>query len=156
MGSFSPCLLLPVALSLLFAASPLTACPPDHVAIETRSGTEIIHVEIADDPLERAAGLSGRDTLTPGSGMLFLYETPHRAWFWMKGTNVALDIIFIDSDRTITAIKQNAHPGSYWPKSGGSNTLSVLEINGGEADTLGIEVGDLVQQHRRQSSDCGG
>ena len=133
------------ALTLVHSASSLAACPTQQVAIETSNDTVIIGVEIADDPKERADGLSGRDTLEAGSGMLFLYERPHRAWFWMKGTKIALDIIFIDPDGTISAIKRNARPGTYLPTSGGPNTLSVLEINAGEADRSGIQAGDKVR-----------
>lgn len=138
--------LLAFTLWLVFSTSAPAACSTDHVAIVTRNDTVIFGVKIADDPKERASGLSGKASLDVGSGMLFLYETPHRAWFWMRGTNIALDIIFIDPDGTISAIKRNAQPGSHWPKSGGPNTLSVLEINGGEADAYDIQAGDRVQR----------
>lgn len=138
--------LIAFALSLAGIASDLAACPAHQVAIETATDAVIVAVEIADDPQERADGLSGRESLEPGTGMLFLYDTPHRAWFWMMGTRIALDMIFIEPDGTISAIKREVQPGTLLPKSGGPNTLSVLEINGGESDAYGIRVGDQVQR----------
>lgn len=139
-------ILMAFTLLVAHSATSLTACPTDQLVIETRNDAVIIGVEIADDPKERADGLSGRETLEAGSGMLFLYEAPLRAWFWMKGTKMSLDMIFIEPDGTISAIKRNVQPDTYWPQSGGANTLSVLEINGGEADAFGIQAGDRVQR----------
>ncbi|SCZ73545.1 hypothetical protein SAMN04488118_11756 [Epibacterium ulvae] len=136
--------ILVTVLAIVSSATNLTACPSEQVVIETSKGAVIVEVEIADNAIERAQGLSGRDSLEPGNGMLFLYKSPHRAWFWMKGAKIALDIIFIDPEGTISAIKRNVQPGTYWPISGGANTLSVLEINGGEADIFDIQAGDHV------------
>src|SRR3990167_10190204 len=47
------------------------------------NGIEIT-VEIADDPNEQSQGLSGRESLAPDSGMLFVFPQPTMPGFWMK------------------------------------------------------------------------
>lgn len=121
------------------------ACDRSAVEIETTSGSQIIRVEIADDTKERAQGLSGRETLAAGTGMLFVYDTPHRALFWMLGTKIALDMIFIESDGRISAIRRDVQPGTIWPVSGGRNVTAVLEINAGEAEQRNIRAGGHMQ-----------
>lgn len=131
------------AVITLFGSHAL-ACDIDTVLITTQTGTAAFDVEIADESNERAKGLSGRTSLAPLSGMLFVYDEPHRARFWMLGTEIALDMIFIAPDGQISSIERNVQPGTYWPKSGGSNVIAVLEINGGEAEDLGIRANDQV------------
>ena len=55
-----------------------------------------IQVEIADTPESRATGLMYRENLPRWAGMLFVYESPGPARFWMKNTTISLDLIFID------------------------------------------------------------
>lgn len=137
--------LFALALGSILHSTNASACDLTSVTIEATSGSHTFGVEIADDSKERAEGLSGRDILSPQSGMLFLYEDPHRALFWMMGMKIALDMIFIESDGRISAIQSNVQPGTLWPVSGGKNVIAVLEINAGEAERQLIKAGDRVQ-----------
>ena len=137
-------MLAALAVIMTLIGSNVLACDTDTVLITTQTGTAAFKVEIADDSNERAKGLSGRTSLARLSGMLFVYDEPHRARFWMLGTEIALDMIFIEPDGQISSIARNVQPGTYWPKSGGSNVIAVLEINGGEAEDLGIRPNDQV------------
>lgn len=133
-----------LATAISLQSSQVLGCDSNTVTISTQTGPAIVDVEIADDSQERAEGLSGRTSLAASSGMLFVYDEPHRARFWMLGTKIALDMIFIEPDGTISGIEHDVQPGTYWPKSGGSNVIAVLEINGGEAEDLGIRANDQV------------
>jgi uncharacterized protein len=62
------------------------ACANGRVDLRWPGGTESFSVEVADDGPERSRGLMFRDTLDPAAGMLFVYESPRRASFWMKNT----------------------------------------------------------------------
>lgn len=98
-------------------------------------------VELADTPEERSRGLMHRETLYAEWGMLFVYETPRRASFWMKNTLIPLDMVFADAAGRVTRVHANAVPGDETPIDGGDGVQYVLEINGGLAARLGIVPG---------------
>ncbi|WBU59015.1 DUF192 domain-containing protein [Paracoccus albus] len=106
-----------------------------------------IRLEIADDPQERAQGLMNREGLAPMTGMLFIYESPRPASFWMKNTLIPLDMIFMDAQGVIRHIHPSAKPGDLTPIPGHTaddpdpNRLMVLEVGGGESERIGLEVG---------------
>ena len=113
--------------------------------IETESKTLEFQIEIADDAEERSRGLMFREALDEQSGMLFIYPTPRIASFWMKNTLISLDMLFIDTDGKIASIARKTQPLSLKSVSSVVPVLTVLEIEGGDAERLGIDVGDTVK-----------
>jgi len=109
-------------------------------------------VEIADDAAEQAKGLMFRDRLSASAGMLFIYDTPHHARFWMKNTLIPLDMIFVDSIGQVTRVAHNARPLDETPIDGGDGVLMILEIKGGLAKALGISVGSELRHPGFDSS----
>ena len=71
-------------------------------------GRETIEVEIADSPISRSIGLMGRETLPQDSGMLFIFERPQIASFWMKNVKVPLSIAFFDQEKKLIEIMDMA------------------------------------------------
>jgi len=116
-------------------------CAPDRLDMRWSGGSESFAVELADEPAERSQGLMFRETMDPGAGMLFVYESPRRAQFWMKNTLIPLDMIFADGTGRVTRVHSNAIPGDLTPIDGGDGVVFVLEINGGLAERLGIAPG---------------
>ena len=102
-------------------------------------------VEVADDAAEHAKGLMFRKRLAASSGMLFIYDKPRHASFWMRNTMIALDMLFIDRTGKVLRIKHNAQPLDETPIDGGDGVLMVLEINGGMAKALGITTGSHLR-----------
>nr|WP_233352325.1 DUF192 domain-containing protein [Pseudogemmobacter humi] len=102
-------------------------------------------VELAETPEARARGLMHRESLAPDAGMLFVYETPRRAEFWMKDTLIALDMVFADPAGLVTHVHENAVPGDLTPIPGGEGVKFVLEINGGLARRAGIVPGSQLR-----------
>lgn len=98
-----------------------------------------------DDSSERAQGLMNVPEMPTMTGMLFVYEAPQHATFWMKNTLIPLDMLFADETGTITHIHHKAVPMDETVIDGGEGVQYVLEINGGLADRLGIAVGDQMQ-----------
>ena len=49
-------------------------------------GETLFTVELADTPQERSRGLMFRENMPRGAGMLFVYDAPQQARFWMKNT----------------------------------------------------------------------
>lgn len=143
-------------------ASGLAACTPGNPAnappaersaagleqlpltIRTATGIHRFAVEVARTPEEQATGLMHRQSLAPDRGMLFPYDPPQPASFWMKNTLIPLDIIFIRADRTIARIAANTVPLSLDPVPSLEPVVAVLEIAGGRAAELGIREGDRV------------
>lgn len=85
-----------------------------------------------------------RKALAPDRGMLFPYNPPQRAAFWMKNTLIPLDILYIAPDGRVLSIARNAVPHDETPLPSGGLVRGVLEIPGGRAAQLGILPGDRV------------
>ena len=134
-----------LAAMLLGAAPAFAACDPDRVELRGDWGRASFGVEIADDPAERTQGLMHRESLPASRGMLFLYEGPHHASFWMRNTLIPLDMIFVDPAGRVTRVHENAVPLDETPIDGGPGVLAVLEINGGLAGRLGIDEGSELR-----------
>lgn len=101
-------------------------------------------VEVARTAEQQARGLMHRQSLAPDRGMLFPYEPPQPASFWMENTLIPLDIIFIRPDGTIARIADNTVPLSREPIPSLEPVSAVFEIAGGRAAELGIAAGDRV------------
>lgn len=121
--------------------------PTEALTIETQGGPVRLNVEIADDEAERNHGLMYRDPLPDGRGMLFHFQEPERASFWMRNTPSSLDIIFIGVDGRILNIAAHTTPFSDASVPAAGMTRGVLEIRAGQAEALGIRPGDRVR-HR--------
>lgn len=126
---------------LLGAGAASAACAPDNVEVRGAFGVARFTIELADDPASRSRGLMNRESMPSGAGMLFVYETPQRAAFWMRNTLIPLDMIFADVTGTVTKVHENAVPLDETVIDGGAGVQFVLEINGGLAGAMGIAPG---------------
>jgi uncharacterized membrane protein (UPF0127 family) len=144
------------ALLLVGLAAPATAaCRADQVELRLPSGgTARFAVEVADDGAERAQGLMFRERMATSAGMLFVYERPQHASFWMKNTLIPLDMIFADPQGRVTRVHANAIPGDTTPIDGGDGVQLVLEINGGLAARMGIVPGTDLRHPAIVQSDA--
>lgn len=105
-------------------------------------------VEVVDTPETRAQGLMFRESMGRWAGMLFVYEEPGRAVFWMRNTLIPLDMIFVDPAGIVTRVHSDAVPLDETPIDGGGGVLYVLEINAGMAERLGIAPGSELRHPR--------
>lgn len=142
---------LAAGLTLWAPAAFAASCAPGTALLTTAEGRSIpVTVEIADDASERAQGLMGRRTLPPGHGMLFVYETPRPASFWMKDTLIPLDMLFFDAAGRLRHVHPQAIPLDLTPIPGAApgdpdpDRLLVLELGGGEAARLGLAPGAVL------------
>jgi hypothetical protein len=104
-----------------------------------------IKAEIAATREQQEQGLMLRDHVEESEGMLFTYVQPQRVSFWMKNTLIPLDMLFIGPDSAIIKIVKNATPKDETPIPSDGFVLSVLELKGGEADRMGLAVGDKLK-----------
>lgn len=145
-----------LVLSAIFTAPAAAkiACAPDRAVFRTDSGPVAFQVELADDEAERAQGLMFRKALPQGTGMLFIYDTPRAVSFWMRNTYIPLDLVFLDERGVIRHIHREARPLDETPIPGAAPgdpdpyRQMILEIGGGEAARLGLDVGQAMAHPR--------
>ena len=116
----------------------------------TLPGGQIIRVEMMLSNFDLTRGMMFRTSLAPDRGMLFIYQTSDRHQHWMYQTLIPLDMIWMDVNRTIVEIVENAQPcqtqASKCPQYGGTQFSNyVLEIGGGLARKYGLRVGQTLQ-----------
>lgn len=135
-----------VAVVAIVAAAPVwAACAPGVVELKGPRGVSRFTVEVADTDATRSRGLMFRERMPSSAGMLFVYDRPSRAVFWMKNTLIPLDMIFADPTGVVRHVHENAIPHDETGIDGGGNILTVLEINGGLARRLGIGPGTVMR-----------
>ncbi len=135
-----------VVLSLSIWAKPVTADP----ALKVNFGQAIIQVgeqrltvEYAGTFEQRARGLMYRTELCDSCGMLFEFEYPREAGFWMKNTLIPLDIAYLDKRGVITDIKP-MYPLVLDPVPSSKPVLYALEMNQGWFAANDVVVGDRI------------
>ena len=135
-----------LGVSLLGTGAAMAGCAPDQLEVRLApAGVVRFSVEVADDPEERARGLMFRETMPKSAGMIFFYERPQHAVFWMKNTLIPLDMIFADATGLVTQVHADAIPHDETGIDGGDEVMAVLEINAGLAKRLGIAPGAVIR-----------
>ncbi len=115
------------------------------LTIETAKGKQSFMVELATTPDQMRVGLMFRSDLPADGGMLFIYPSEQQAQFWMQHTVIPLDMLFIGADGHIKHIAQRTIPLDETPIPSVEPVKSVLEVNGGTVERLGIKTGDMVR-----------
>ena len=118
--------------------------PRAGIQVVTASGRHDFKVWIADTAQSREHGLMFVKSLPADQGMLFLFERPHFASFWMKNTYLSLDIVFIGPDGVIVNIARDTEPLSQRTIESDAPVKAVLELVGGTAAKIGLAAGDRV------------
>ncbi len=103
-----------------------------------------LDVEIADDEYKTQTGLMYRKTMEENQGMLFIFPDTQVRSFYMKNTEIPLDIIYIDANKKIVSFQKNARPFDATPLPSGIPTQYVLEVNAGLSDSWNLQVGDRI------------
>ncbi len=148
MAALAIAALMPVAPNVALAQQP-AGVPQERLAVEplairTKGGTVHFLVEMARSPAEQSKGLMFRVEVPDGTGMLFLHERPRPVAMWMKNTPTSLDMLFIDQAGVVQKVAARTTPYSETVLASNGPVAGVLEIRGGEAERLGIAVGDTV------------
>lgn len=107
---------------------------------------DLILVDVADSPDERGQGLSGRESLAPNQGMLFIFDEPLSPQFSMREMNFPIDIVWISEDLNIVAVTPTiaveTYPDTFAPP---GPVKYVLEVNSGLSASRGWLAGDKVE-----------
>jgi len=108
---------------------------------------QVVMLEVARTPEQQDVGLMSRTDLAPDRGMLFPVLPAREMSFWMKGTLIPLDILFL-RDGVVTKIDANVPPcvaDTCTSYTSVAPVDQVIELRAGRAAELGIAVGDKLR-----------
>jgi uncharacterized protein len=100
--------------------------------------------ELADTESKKERGLMFRQSLPENSGMLFIFDPPAQATFWMKNTRIPLSIAFIDNQGRILEIRSMKPFDETLIWSVSNAVASALEVNEGWFDRHRIQMGTRI------------
>ena len=148
-----------VLLLFCFFSSPLYAQhypnfspePQKLTYVNASLGNNPLKIMIARTNYERAKGLMFYEDIASSTGMLFVFEKPHKMSFWMMNTRIPLDLIFFSEDLTVTEWVKNMVPGygkppyrlPHYPSKG--EAKYALELKAGSIEELNIKIGDKLE-----------
>ncbi|WP_445195268.1 DUF192 domain-containing protein [Tamlana sedimenti] len=103
-----------------------------------------LDIEIADTEFDRETGLMYRHNMPNNQGMLFVFEDERPRNFYMKNTEIPLDLIYVAANKKIVSFQKNAKPFDESSLPSNAPAKYVLEVNAGLADTWNLRVGDSL------------
>lgn len=104
----------------------------------------LVKAEMVKTDAKKEKGLSGRDGLAEGRGMLFEMSGGSVQTFWMKGMRFPIDIIWIKNERVI-GCEKNISPSDTRVFAPPSDAGYVLEVQAGFCDEHKVEVNDAFR-----------
>lgn len=112
---------------------------------ETDSIISKLDIEIADNEYKTQTGLMYRNSMEENQAMLFIFPDEQKRSFYMKNTEIPLDILYFNSEKILMSLQKNAKP--FDQTSLPSETVSqyVLEVNAGLSDKWNLEKGDRFE-----------
>jgi hypothetical protein len=142
-------LLLPlVTLATALAPAGCSARPPGPQSglpvVAVQVGQKTYQCEVATDDASRRQGLMHRQSMPEDHGMLFAFPYEQVLYFWMKNTLIPLDIVYLNRDGKVVAIRQmrplnESSVGSKEP------AQYAIELNAGQAEKAGVKEGDIIR-----------
>jgi uncharacterized membrane protein (UPF0127 family) len=111
---------------------------------ETDSIITRLDIEFAESEYETQTGLMYRESMEEHQGMLFIFPDVAMHSFYMKNTQIPLDIIYIDENLKIASFQKNAQPFNENGLTSKVPVKYVLEINAGLSERLGLTIGDNI------------
>jgi uncharacterized membrane protein (UPF0127 family) len=129
----------------------ILAVPAGYFVFQQRTSNRIsidgvvLNVDLATTPAEQQQGLSGRDSMAPDHGMLFVFQSEDYWSFWMFEMKFPLDLIWFNSSRQAVFFEPNLPPCGptvcqvFTPP---VKAMYVLEVNAGFIPAHQISLGD--------------
>jgi uncharacterized protein len=112
---------------------------PQPVTVRGEGGRVVCErCEVAAGPVSRARGLLGKSRLESGTGLL-LKPTFSIHTLFMR---FPIDAVFLDRDQKVLDVVRELRP---WRAATRLRARSVLELPAGEAERVGLRVGERLQ-----------
>lgn len=103
--------------------------------------------ETVSNPDDWYRGLSNRENLCAGCGMLFIFPDRQKREFVMRNMKFPLDIVFIDNNKIINIASdlppEGANPVNVYTSAAAANY--VLELPAGFCRKNGVVAGDIIK-----------
>ena len=96
-------------------------------------------VRLAETEAQRRHGLMFTPYLPERHGMLFVFDEAAPRQFWMKNTQIPLDMLFFALDGRLVNVVHSAVPFSLTNRNSAGPARYVLELNGGVAAKIDIQ-----------------
>jgi hypothetical protein len=104
-------------------------------------GERTVQMQIAALPEEMQNGLMHRKSMGEDEGMLFIFAAPQKLGFWMRNTEIPLNIGYFDSTGVLKETYE-MYPHDERSVSSHSSTLQfALEMNQGWYQRAGVKAG---------------
>lgn len=111
----------------------------------TLLGVRQFNYEIAENENARQKGLSGRPFIKNNQAMLFVFQKSDVYCFWMKDMRFPIDIIWVDSSKTIVGTTEQVLPSSYPKTFCSPNPVQyVFEISAGQVSAASVRPGQRI------------
>jgi uncharacterized protein len=136
---------------------PIQSTGPESLAVGSDSDNKVVRLrvaansrlipveaEFADTEAKKERGLMFRKSLPEYSGMLFVFDPPAQATFWMKNTRIPLSIGFIDREGRILEIRSMKPFDQNIISSISNRVAYALEVNLGWFDRHGVRLGARI------------
>lgn len=101
-------------------------------------------LQLAVNTAEQQRGLMFRETLADDHGMLFLFERPDQRSFWMRNTQIPLDIGYFDSAGRLLEVHKLFPYDENPVPSASEEILIAVETNQGWFQTNQVTPGALL------------
>ena len=124
-----------------------TIFPQSEILIVSKSGEHKFVVDVATTMAQRQVGWMYRKKMARNRGMMFDFGEEQLIAMWMKNTLIPLDMLFVDKTGRILQIERATTPLSLETISGRRPAMSVIELNAGLTEELGISEGDQVMHN---------
>lgn len=124
---------------------------PSYATITLPDAGYTVRAEVARTPEERVRGLSGREALASGTGMLFVFDMLDQHHIWMRGMQFSLDIIWIaggvvvDTHENLPVPPPDADPATLPYFNPRPQALFAVEVPAGDVAAHHIVPGQRVE-----------
>lgn len=103
-------------------------------------GERVVQVQVAILPGEQQRGLMYRTTMGADEGMIFVFDTPQKMSFWMRNTELPLDIGYITTEGELKEVYP-MYPHDERPVRSRTTVQLALEMNQGWFARSGVKPG---------------
>lgn len=107
-----------------------------------------INIQIAANDYDRELGLMFRKKMGMKQGMLFIFSEESIQSFWMRNTEISLDMVFVNKEKEIVTIHKNTARLSDQTYKSTKPAEYVVEVDAGFCDNFNIKVGDKITWNR--------